>query len=62
MPRIYPHPDLGDKAGIPVAGEIYTEEDAKRLVGAGLAVRRPPAKTAPRPKRSKTPAPPVKEG
>jgi len=40
MPRIYPHPDA--RTGIPVEGEIYSAEDAKRLIGQGIATRRPP--------------------
>jgi hypothetical protein len=65
--KLYPHPDLADRGGIPIAGEYFSSEDAKRLVGQGLAVRTPPSKPeaskrATAAKRSKTPARPAKEG
>lgn len=59
--RLYPHPDLADRGGIPAAGEFYTAEDARRLVGAGLAVRQAPRAVASSSTR-RTPARPVKEG
>lgn len=71
--KLYPHPDLVARGGIPVAGEYFSAEDARRLVGQGLATRQAPSpiphfagggrvsKPATT-KRSKTPARPVKEG
>lgn len=60
--KLYPHPDLVARGGIPVAGEYFSAEDARRLVGQGLATRQAPSKTPTTTKRSKTPARPVKEG
>lgn len=59
--KLYPHPDLAARGGIPLAGEYFSAEDAKRLVGQGLATRQAPSKPTTT-KRSKTPARPVKEG
>lgn len=39
--KLYPHPDLAARGGIPVEGETFEAADADRLVGQGLAVRRP---------------------
>lgn len=59
--KLYRTPD-STGVGIPAEGEFFSAEDAKRLVGQGLASRSKPSKPAATPKRSKTPARPVKEG
>lgn len=59
--RLYPHPDNAARGGIPIDGELFTEEDARRLVGNGTAVRRRPTPASPV-KRSRKPAAPAREG
>ena len=49
--RLYPphDPETAAKVGIPRSGELYSADDARRLVGGGLAARRPrPPAEAPR--------------
>lgn len=43
MPRIYPNPDAEGRVGIPVDGEIYSKDDASRLIGQGIARGSKPA-------------------
>ncbi len=61
MPKLYPpaDPELARGVGIPRDGETYSQADAKRLIGAGLASRTDPrAAKAPKSK----PARPAREG
>lgn len=64
--KLYPHPDLAARGGIPVTGEWFTTADAARLVGQGLAVRQAPGRRAPhgcnRPPTTNRPARPAREG
>jgi hypothetical protein len=63
--KLYPHPDAEGRVGIPVAGEWYSAEDARRLVGQGIATRTAPARPRSKPKAAtiaKAPAVPAKEG
>lgn len=57
--KLYPpdDPETAAKVGIPRQGERFTEDDARRLVGAGLARRKAPAKP-----KTKAPAKPAVEG
>lgn len=63
--RLYADPAATGRVGIPVDGELFDAEDAKRLVGQGIATRTRPGKAS-KPatvKRSAAkPASPAKEG
>ena len=63
--RLYPpaDPEKARGVGIPRAGEVFDSEDAKRLVGAGLASRQDPKRrAAPAPKTSRAAARDTREG
>jgi hypothetical protein len=52
--RLYPNPDAEGRVGIPRKdGELFEAEDAERLIGQGIAIRkhktRRKAKAAPQP-------------
>ena len=57
--RLYPDPGAEGRVGIGIDGELFEPEDAARLIGQGIATRNSGKR---RPKKSKKPAPPAKEG
>lgn len=56
--RLIPHPDLPpNTVGIPREGEMFEPEDAERLIGQGIAVRKPPKQRRRKSKPAPSPAP-----
>lgn len=59
--RLYRHPDAGNTVGIPIDGELYEADAAKRLIGQGIATREAPPRLKRKPKTT-PPAEPAAEG
>lgn len=52
-----PDPELGRGIAVPIDGELFDADDAKRLVGSGGYVTTRPSRSPATPKPTKAPAP-----